>query len=129
MAAIWDSSLTANLHRTNTGEVKTTTSSTERIKRNIRDLEIDTSKIYDLQLKTFELLEAEYIIGEGLQVSDKVIGTEFGLIAEEVYKIYPNVVELDPDGIPAALHYNKINMMLLAEIKNLKDRIEVLENA
>ena len=80
-------------------------------------------------MKTFELLEAEYIIGEGLQVSDKVIGTEFGLIAEEVYKIYPNVVELDPDGIPAALHYNKINMMLLAEIKNLKDRIEVLENA
>ena len=51
----------------------------------------------------------------------------FGMIAEDVHTILPDLVNLDKDGEPEAVHYKLISVLLLAELKKLKARIEVLE--
>ena len=174
-----------------TGQVLRTTSS-KRYKSNIRDLEVDTSKIYNLTPKTFED-----------KSSNK---TYFGLIAEDVAKEIPalvtyeerndvlktyrtnkrkksrkdrlikrrdnltnriveignrtklseeekaeqvaqtqkdiseinekiNAISIDDtvltEGkalIPDAVKYDKLAVLLLQEIKKLRDRIDILEN-
>ena len=102
-------------------------SSTERFKRNIRPLEEDSSKIYDLSVKQFETLDATYDATDGLVVSDTETGTSFGFIAEEVQVHFPSLIELDKEDKPLSVDYGKISMLLLEEVKKLKGRIEVLE--
>lgn len=52
---------------------------------------------------------------------------EVGLIAEEVYKVAPNLVTLDADGNPYGLYYTKITAYLIESIKSLKQEINVLK--
>ena len=92
--------------------------SSARFKDNIRDLEIDTSKVWDLKPRSFEWK------GDGT--------TAFGLIAEEVDEIIPGLVAKyahgDSDEIrPQSVHYKFLSVLLLAEMKELKARIEELE--
>ena len=51
---------------------------------------------------------------------------QFGLIAEEVYKIMPQLVVLDPDGKPFSVRYEDLPVLLLNELQNLKKEIEAL---
>ena len=91
--------------------------SSARFKDNIRDLEIDTSKVWDLQPRSFEWR------GDGT--------TAFGLIAEEVDEIIPGLVAKYAHGsdevVPQSVHYKFLSVLLLAEMKELKARIEELE--
>ena len=90
-------------------------------KDNPRSIEIDTSKVLTLTPKTFTWKDIEGI-GDEIRGKD-----DFGLIAEEVHEILPELVTYDENGDPSGLRYQMINILLLEEVKKLKERIEVLE--
>lgn len=52
---------------------------------------------------------------------------EAGLIAEDVYKIVPNLVSLDENGNPYGIQYTKITAYLIESIKSLKQEINELK--
>ena len=87
-------------------------SSSIKYKKNIVDLEVDTSKIYNLRPVSFD---------------DKASGERnFGLIAEEVYKEVPELVVLKEEE-PDSIVYANLSVLLLAEVKKLRARVEQLE--
>ena len=53
--------------------------------------------------------------------------TTFGLIAQEVEKIYPNLVDTDNKGIKS-LNYTQLIPLLLLQSKDLERKIEELKN-
>jgi uncharacterized coiled-coil protein SlyX len=55
--------------------------------------------------------------------SDKNCSPRFGLIAEEVAEVDPNLVARDKDGKPFSVRYDQVNAMLLNEF--LKDHQKV----
>ena len=98
-------------------------SSTRRFKNDIRDVEIDTSNIYKLKAKTF-------VWKDHPEVKRKVRGTtDFGFIAEEVYEVLPELIRMEPNdaSVPRSVNYEYLSVLLLEEMKKLKDRIEILE--
>jgi len=52
---------------------------------------------------------------------------EAGLIAEQVYKIIPDLVSLDANGNPHGIKYTKLTAYLLEAIKSLKTEINALK--
>jgi hypothetical protein len=112
------------MQNTSNLEIRRYTSS-ERYKKNITDIEIDTSKIYQLRPVSFEdngeADKDEYGY-------DKLpIRKEIGLIAEEVDEILPELVYYDKDRLPEGVHYNNLSVILLSEIKKIKNKLEELE--
>lgn len=53
----------------------------------------------------------------------------FGLIAEEVAEVYPELVNYDAEGRPDGVQYERLTVLLLGEIQRLRERVEALENA
>jgi len=53
---------------------------------------------------------------------------DYGLIAEEVQKIYPELVTNGEDGNALGISYTKLTALLLKTIQELNERIEILEN-
>ena len=49
------------------------------------------------------------------------------MIAEEVVSLIPQLVGVDKEGLPNSVDYPMLSVLLLAELKKLKARIEVLE--
>jgi len=45
---------------------------------------------------------------------------QYGLVAEEVAKVAPGLVQFDKDGQPQAVRYHFVNAMLLAEVQRLR---------
>lgn len=54
---------------------------------------------------------------------------EAGLIAEDVYKVLPNLVTLDKNGKPEGISYTKITAYLIEAVKELKKEIEQLKGS
>jgi hypothetical protein len=54
---------------------------------------------------------------------------EAGLIAEDVYKILPNLVSLDKQGNPNGINYSKLSAYLIEAVKELKKEIETLKGS
>jgi Chaperone of endosialidase len=52
---------------------------------------------------------------------------QYGLIAEEVAKIYPDLVQYDDQGKPFTVRYHLINVMLLNELQKQHGRAEELQ--
>jgi len=98
----------------------TAASSSLRYKENIRPLEIDSSKIYKLDPKSFNLIEGHV---------STLVNAKFGYIAEEVDKILPEVVNYDKEDRPDSLNYQLLTVFLIEELRKLRARIEVLEGA
>ena len=95
-----------------TGEIYAETS-TKRFKEDIRELNVDTSKLLNLTPKSY---------------TDKETGREeFGLIAEEVAEIMPEVVVFDEKDKPLGIKLTKLPIMNLNEIKKLDKRLLALE--
>ena len=88
-------------------------SSSLRYKENIRPLEIDSSKILELEPKSFNLKEG---------VVSTTPGT-FGYIAEEVEKVLPELVQYNKEGQPDALMYPLLAVLLIEEVKKLRSMI------
>ena len=108
-------------------------SSSRRYKENIQNLDMDTSKVYELVPKSFKWKDTQeaFVDEEGNIEPDNLItvvgDNDFGLIAEEVYEIFPELVYLDKDNQPKSIQYQLISVLLLEEVKKLKTRIEALE--
>lgn len=112
-------STTTNIVRKNSdGQIGIATSS-KRFKKNIRPLEIDTSKIFDLEPITYDHKNSN--------------DTDFGFIAEEAVNHVPGIVsgieEKDENGKmclnPFSINYDKLSVLVLAELKKLKSIVEL----
>ena len=87
--------------------------SSARYKERITDLELDSSKIYDLRPVSYR--EKKTHVGG------------IGLIAEEVEKIMPEIVAHGDDGTPEAVQYADLPILMLKEMKKLKEEIKSLK--
>lgn len=93
--------------------------SSRRYKKNIREMtEEEANKIDELEVKIFD-----YIVEKnGINVA--------GLIAEDVYKIFPNVVtlaEVNGEMVPDSIDYSKLVVPLLKKVQMLEKRVTELE--
>jgi len=79
-------------------------------KDNVRDMGIDSSGIFDLTPREFEWKR------DGI--------TDFGLIAEEVHEILPEMVIYDREGAPKAVKYDQLSILLLKELSKIKREME-----
>jgi hypothetical protein len=109
------SSTTATVLVSN-GDQLGTVSSSERFKDNIADMAEASSKIMELRPVTFTYKAHK----------DNVM--QYGLIAEEVNQIMPEIVNLDDEGKPFAIRYHDLVPMLLNELQKLKKQIQELKN-
>ena len=53
---------------------------------------------------------------------------EFGLIAEEVAKVYPDMVQYDKDGKPFTVYYQQLTPMMLNELQKAHLDITTLKS-
>jgi hypothetical protein len=97
------------------GDQLGTVSSSKRFKDNIVDMGEDSSPLMKLRPVRFTYK------------SQKCGFKHFGLIAEEVYKVMPELVNLDEEGIPREVRYHDMPSILLNEIQKLNNRILELE--
>jgi hypothetical protein len=96
------------------GRLGTTTSSL-RFKEHVRDMGDSTGALMKLRPVTFRY-KPEYADGERT--------LQYGLIAEEVAKVYPELVAYDKDGQPYSVRYQYLSTMLLNEVQKQYRRAE-----
>jgi hypothetical protein len=96
------------------GQLGTLTSS-RRFKEQIRDMGESTDGLMQLRPVSFRY-KPEYANGENT--------LQYGLIAEEVAKVYPDLVAYDNDGKPYSVRYQYITTMLLNEVQKQYHRAE-----
>ena len=89
-----------------------TVTSSEKNKDNIRDIENDVDNILKLNPK-------EYNYNNDPKL-------HFGLIAEDVEKVYPNLVS-DNNEVGKSLNYLEIVPLLINKIKDLQNQIDELK--
>lgn len=103
-------SATAVLIDTSTGKLGILVSS-EKFKRNIKDMDNVSANILKLRPVTFTYKDDEF-------------NTEqFGLIAEEVNKIFPAIITKDENGEPKTVQYHVLPVLLLNEMKKQQQKI------
>ena len=95
-------------------------SSSKRYKENVVDTILDSSKIYDLLPVDFDWKKDVIIEGKNPR-------RDFGLIAEDVEKLYPKLVQYNKEGQVESVSYDRLSLLLLMEIKKLKEEIEKLK--
>jgi len=113
---IYSSTTGTNLIATS-GNLIAKDSSSKRYKKNIVETALDSNKVYDLEPVDFEWNETSATPGK----------KGFGLIAEEVAKVYPEIVHYNNDGTVESVGYDRLSLLLLMEIKKLKEEIEKLK--
>jgi len=91
-----------------------TVSSSERYKQDIRSLGDASGVIYNLEPRFFHYKKHPEV-------------PAWGLIAEEVDKVFPQLCVYDDEGRPESVKYHELPVLLLNEIKKLNERIEELE--
>ncbi len=91
------------------------TPSSRRFKEQISDMGDSSSKLFQLRPVTF-LYKPEY--------DDGSHALQFGLIAEEVAKVYPDMVGYDKEGQPASVKYQALAPMLLNELQKQNAQLQ-----
>jgi hypothetical protein len=94
-----------------------TASSSRRFKEEIKPMDKTSEAILALKPVTFHYK------------SDSKDTPQFGLIAEEVEKVNPDLVVRDPDGEIYSVRYDAVNAMLLNEFLKEHRRVEELKSA
>jgi hypothetical protein len=92
-----------------------TTSSSRRFKKEIKPMDKASEAILGLKPATFHYK------------SDKMNRPEFGLIAEEVAEVNPDLVVRDENGEIYTVRYDSVNAMLLNEFLKEHRRVQKLE--
>jgi hypothetical protein len=87
-------------------------SSSARYKRDVRDMGDASDKLMKLRPVTF------------LYKTDQAGALQYGLIAEEVEKVYPELVIHDADGKVETVAYHLLPAMLLNEVQKLARQVE-----
>ena len=99
---------------TSTGRLGRGNVSSRRYKHDIKPMEKASEAIYALRPVRFRY-HKEY---------DSTQTLAFGLIAEEVAEVYPDLVGRNPDGEPESVRYEQINAMLLNEFIKEHRKVE-----
>ena len=99
------------------GKLGTTTSS-RRFKQDIKPMNDASETLFALQPVTFRYKKE--IDPQGIP--------QFGLIAEEVEKVNPDLVVRDKEGKVNTVRYEQINAMLLNEFLKEHKKVEALES-
>ena len=97
------------------GQLGGVAASSRRVKDDIRDMEGASEGLAKLRPVAFRY-KAESATGPR--------SIEYGLIAEEVAEIYPELVVLDKDGQPSGVRYHVLPAMLLNELQRQHRVIE-----
>ncbi|MDT5122505.1 MAG: trimeric autotransporter adhesin [Acidobacteriota bacterium] len=92
-------------------------SSSRIYKQDIQDMGNQSSRLMQLRPVTFRY-KPEYLTDRSLQ---------YGLIAEEVEQVYPELVQYSQDGKAQAVRYQMLNTMLLNEMQKQQRRIQEQE--
>lgn len=92
-----------------------TVSSSSRYKEDIEDLGEESEDIYRLKPRSFRFKKHE------------TAARSFGLIAEEVDQVIPSLVVYDDEGLPDAIKYHDLPVLLLNELQKLHKRVKELE--
>ncbi|HSC25134.1 MAG TPA: tail fiber domain-containing protein [Candidatus Babeliales bacterium] len=92
-----------------------TISSSRTVKHNIENMNDDSSKIYQLRPVSF------------VYNGDTTNKKQYGLIAEEVNTVFPEIVVKNQQGEPETVQYHALLIPLLNELKKLAARVVVLE--
>ena len=82
-----------------------TLASSRRYKENINSMDKASEALYQLKPVTFRYRKEV----------DRACALSFGLIAEEVAKVSPDLITRDRDGKPETVRYDAVNVMLLNE--------------
>jgi len=98
------------------GQLGTTTSSA-RFKTGIADLGSTSGVLYNLRPVTFQYKPEIDPLGI----------PQYGLIAEEVAEVAPDLVIYDEAGDPYTVRYEQLVPMLLNELQRLRERVDSLE--
>ena len=121
LSTLSTTAIPGNLYCAGVGaNIKRSTAGRLADKENVRRLEIDTSKIYDLNPISF----ASKL---DLDKENKPIDGFFGLIVEEVHKTLPNLCGYNEKGQPDWVQYPLLPVLMLPEMKKLRNRILDLE--
>jgi hypothetical protein len=99
------------------GKLGTTNGSSRRFKNKIKRMEKASEAIMALKPVTFQYN------------SDKTNTPQFGLIAEEVADVDPDLVVRDKDGEVYTVRYDAVNAMLLNEFLKEHRKVEELKSA
>jgi hypothetical protein len=92
-----------------------TVASSQRFKQDIHDMGDASSGLMQLRPVTFRY-KPQYDNGTGT--------LQYGLIAEEVAKVYPGLVQFSDNGEPMTVYYNLLTSMLLNEVQKEHRQIE-----
>jgi hypothetical protein len=95
------------------GKLGTTTSS-RRYKEEIVDMDVESDVL--LRLRPVSFYYRKELDGEHLR--------QYGLVAEEVAEVAPDLVAYDEDGAPQAVRYHLVNAMLLNEVQKQRRQLE-----
>jgi hypothetical protein len=98
------------------GQLGTTTSS-RRFKEGIKPVDKASEALFSLTPVTFHYKEE----------LDPAAVEQFGLIAEDVEKVNPDLVVRDKEGNPYSVRYDQVNAMLLNEFLKEHRKVEKLE--
>jgi Chaperone of endosialidase len=91
------------------------TPSSRRFKEQITDMGDSSSKLLQLHPITF-FYKPEY--------DDGSHALQYGLIAEDVAKVYPDMVGYDKDGQPSSVKYQSLAPMLLNEVQKQNAQLQ-----
>jgi len=94
-----------------------TTMSSKRFKKEIRPMDKASDALLALKPVTFRYKEE----------IDPTGTTQFGLVAEQVEKVSPDLVVRDPEGKPYRVRYDQVNAMLLNEFLKTHSKMEEQE--
>jgi septal ring factor EnvC (AmiA/AmiB activator) len=99
---------------TSTGELGTISSS-QRFKEDIEDMGDASAALMKLRPVVFHYKTA---------YDDGAHQLQYGLIAEEVAKVYPELVQLDKEGLPRSVRYHFLSSMLLNEAQKQRAALD-----
>jgi hypothetical protein len=94
-----------------------TTVSSRRFKEEIKPMDAASQSLFSLKPVTFRYKKEIDATGT----------SQFGLVAEEVEKVNPDLVVRDKEGKPYSVRYDQVNAMLLNEFLKEHKRVEELE--
>lgn len=97
---------------TTTGKIEPSSLSSKRFKKNIEKLQSDyTSNLKHIKPVVFNHVGSSF----------KTIG----VLAENLAEYYPELVHFDDNGEPYSVDYSLLNVLILAEYKNLIHKLEI----
>jgi hypothetical protein len=91
-----------------------TLKSSRRFKFDIKDIGAQSDRLMDLRPVAFRYKEA---------AEDGTHPIQYGLIAEEVAKVYPDLVQYDKQGKPFTVYYHLLTPMMLNELQKAQQQL------